>query len=272
MVTTPRFRPIPRPLPAAAVLSFCASAWLCTGAAQLNATEPPSSAGDASYVFLGTVEAASASTVQGLAGSEETYSVRVEEIRYQAGSFTDQTGKPLTLLAGATSLVEGERYIFHTEPFLFGKSLAAQLLAAEPSTDREGGRAIVNLSEKRLLERVGLADLIVVGHVEEVQLLGPAPEADSEHHPELHTARIQVEKAVKGARAVGEVEAVFAASIDVQWYRAPKLGVGDRGVFLLHVADADLAVSGVSPGQLTVFHPLDFQPADRLTQIEELLP
>jgi hypothetical protein len=60
---------------------------------------------------------------------------------------------------------------------------------------------------------------------------------------------------------------LFARSMDIAWYGAPKVKAGDRGVWLLHRRDT----RGKPVPDLAIVHPLDFQPAPELENVRALL-
>ncbi len=111
----------------------------------------------------------------------------------------------------------------------------------------------------------------MVGTVVRVGQREPARRVESEHSPELRQAFLRPDRVLKGDVGAEVIGFFFAASDDVQWYRSPKFGIGDDGIFLLNAGSSEAATLGVGEQQFTLFHPLDFQPPERLQLIEELL-
>lgn len=69
-----------------------------------------------------------------------------------------------------------------------------------------------------------------VASIEPVANNGPI----SEHDPVWKRATIEVFEALKGTASPGsKISVYFASSTDVAWFGAPKLVVGEQGVWLL---------------------------------------
>ncbi len=255
------------------------AAWSLAAPARADEARGEEGSLSATYVFSGTVVAAASSSFEGLEASEVTYAVFVDKIEYQAGTFMDQTGRQVTVIDESNSLFEGEVYLFHTDPVLFGKGIAVRLITAVAVEDVDS-QEVVGLAQKRedekLRARLDLAEAVVSGTVIEVRAMKAASNesgtGDSEHSAELHVAELRVDRVLEGRVEAGIIQVLFAASLDVHWFRAPKLSRGDVGIFLLKAGSGEISVSEVEADQLTLFHPLDYQSVDRLRQIEELLP
>ena len=229
--------------------------------------EPDKRRDAATYVFLGTVTAPG----EGKGAPGEGVLVTVNEIYLQVGKFESQVGRQVEVTGATAKLQPKARYVFYTEPARFGQRITVQLIdVAEPPTTaaaaQPGGRLKQDLSEayarREIAERAALAPLIVLGTVTDIRPLPRERAGESEHDPQFQLARLKVERTLKGKPATAEVEFVFAASKDVQWYRAPKFRLSSRGVFLLQRPDEPVARL-LATQRYTVLHPLDFrQPAD----------
>lgn len=229
---------------------------------------------ETTFVFRGSISRAQSSTLAQLTASEQTYAVVVDEVIYQEGMFDDQTGSAITVLDSDGSLEAGRSYLFYTQPVMFGESIAVQLVRVTED-DREGDEIAAevrqSIESRRLRERVREADLIVVGVVTLVDSAGRAPRIESEHVPDLRQASLRVSEVLKGDLSDDAVDFLFAASIDIQWFRSPKFQVGDEGIFLLNTETRGLELLSVGGGIHNLLHPLDFQPLDQLETIRELL-
>jgi hypothetical protein len=254
----------------AAAIALCAAG--CGHAAPPPA--PPAPPPEATYVFSGRVVAGESSTLPQLPAERGTWRVAVERVHYQEGTFTDQTGREITVTS-ADNLQPGGEYLFYTDPFLFGTSLAVRAVRAtrEPAnhflTPDVGDRQRLAREQTLLGDRVVEAELIVVGTVVRVEPSEPRPQRISEHDPDLRRATVRVERALAGAAPGAEVTFMFAASRDVHWYRAPKPAQGDAGIFLLNTDDALASAGG--PARFTLLHPLDLQPRVREAALRPLL-
>ena len=217
----------------------------------------------ATYVFLGTV-----GPQAGKAGPDTGVLVTVNEVYLQKGKFEDQTGRQVEVLGSTTKLEEKARYVFYTEPVRFGQRIAVRAIdlaqppaaaaaVASARTKQDVGDAF---ARREMEERTALAELVVVGTVTSVTPLGRGGAPESEHDPELQVARLRIEQTLKGKAATSEIEFVFAASKDVQWFRAPKFRPSTRGVILLQRPAKELARYKVEGQRFVVLHPLDFRP------------
>ena len=234
----------------------------------------------ATFVFLGTVAAPT-----GKAGADAGVLVTVNEVYLQKGKFEDQTGRQVEVLDSTTKLDEKARYVFYTEPVRFGQRIAVRAIdvAQPPSGAAAGPAARMKqdaadaFARREIEERAALADLVIVGTVASVRPLERAGAPESEHDPQLQVARLKVEQSLKGKPATGEIEFVFAASKDVQWFRAPKFSPGTRGVIMLQRAGAatavakDMARYKIDAQRYVVLHPLDFRPVADIPLVQSTL-
>lgn len=243
---------------------------------QCTSQQPPSQmpAPEATFVFRGSVTEAQSTALPQLEASDATYAVTVDEVVHQAGTFDDQTGKLVTVISSERKLEPGGRFVFYTEPVMFGESVAVRLIRAG-ADDRPvaeiGEEVKRDLETGRLRERVREADLIVAAVVARVDTAQARSRLDSEHVPELRRATVQVSEVLKGQLSTEEVAFLFASSMDIMWYRSPKFQQGDEGIFLLNSDAEGLEMFGVGGETLTLLHPLDFQPPDKLDAIKGLL-
>ena len=89
---------------------------------------------------------------------------------------------------------------------------------------------------ERLRAQIASADAVVLGEVIEIHPLAGTSNYPvgrvSEHQPDWHEAVLKVSSVIKGSP--GEQMVIrFPISRDIAWYRAPKLQVGQQGVFML---------------------------------------
>jgi hypothetical protein len=112
----------------------------------------------------------------------------------------------------------------------------AAAAAGEARQDVE--RVRKDLSDAQLSARIQAADMVVAGRVVSVQNAtlqptGARPVRITEHDPDWREAVVAVDTAMKGAQANERLLVRFPASIDVQWFNAPKFSVGQEGIFIL---------------------------------------
>lgn len=188
----------------------------------------PNNAEEASLVFLGTV----AKLVDG--GTKEARAVRVDRIYFQRGTFDDQTGSEV--IVSGKDLPASGQYVFHVEPSQFGARIQAELKFAEPRkpyTEEEVKQLRHAKRKLELLQRAKGAGLIFVGSVASTRQWQGKERTESEHDPQWTWATATVGESLLGRADGTHVEFLFAASIDVHWWRSPKPRKGVEAMFLL---------------------------------------
>jgi hypothetical protein len=224
----------------------------------------PPVAREARFVFTGIIEQLGGSSLFFVPPGGSTAVVRVERIHYSATALRSQEGQQVTvILAGESRLEPGRRLVFHTNPALYGETMAVR----EVRSSEEIVRVPAELHERiqrmnsdaeieHLRAHIASADVVLHGHVAATKA---PPDRDlarmSEHDPDWHIALIQVERVLKGEskeKGEGEVAVRYPKSRDIRWYRVPKLEAGQESVFILH-RDGD---------KLAILHPEDVLPGD----------
>ena len=248
-----------------------------------KAAPPPSDMPEAQFVFRGTVLQRGIATMAEVQVTEHTIVARVDEILHGAEVVHDFAGEAITVqLSEDQSVTEGQDYIFHTNGWLFGASIAVVAVAVEPATEDGAHQlraAVSSAPAQRAKARAARADLVVSGQVTQVtQVPRPPGMPISEHEPEWQEAVVRVHHVARGrrGRGPGNVTIRFAASRDVSWAKAPKFGVGQEGVWMLgdksKEGGALRAAAAVPKDQYLVVEPEDFYPKEAaarvLSQIE----
>jgi len=237
--------------------------------------QAPDNRASAPYVFLGTVTAPPSAGTSPDAGRL----VVVDEILLQRGTFENQTGRQVEVLGVPPRLQAKAQYVFYTEPVRFGQRIVVRLVDVGESTGvaaaSQGANAKQQVADafvrREIGERAALAELVISGTVSSVRQLARTATRDTEHDPDFRVALVKVERVLKGKPAGGEVEFVFAASRDVQWFQAPKFRIGDRGVLFLQRPAREATELGVSQQLLTLLHPSDYRPQAQLPVVEAAL-
>jgi hypothetical protein len=244
------------------------------------------------FVFQGTVRKVKAATMSEVPVTDKTVVVRVDRLIQAPEALTDYAGREITVQLNADEVEQGKTYVFYTNGWIFGDSLAVQSLGQEPATAPAVARLsshpddpVRNLSSREAHVQATKADLIVTGTVSAVRLPaeevgaratamanGQTTEPISEHAPLWHEAVIDIDEIVKGAHHEKQVVVRFPSSTDIRWYQSPKFQTGQEGIFLLHKDQGDIAslralAAGVGPSDYTAIHHADFQPLDELPRI-----
>src|SRR5436853_3651230 len=113
-------------------------------------------------------------------------------------------------LGGTSGIQAGQQYVFYTNGWLFGESIAVQSIdqrPVAPELTAQSADPVQALAERDLLGHTASADLIVTGKVLSIGLptvttaaVGQPGQREpmSEHDPEWREAVIAVESAEKG--------------------------------------------------------------------------
>jgi hypothetical protein len=259
---------------------------------------PEQLADQAKFVFQGTVTKLHAVTNPAeIPLSDRTVVVRVDRVIHAPDALNDYAGHEVTVqLAPNEKVQEGQSFIFYTNGWIFGDSLAVQSVGHENATvpavaalSSHPGDPAQSLKAREAMTQVARADLIVTGRVSAVRIPheearaaasavggGRTTERISEHAPFWQEAVIDVDAVHKGD-AAKSVVVKFPSSTDVRWYNTPKFHPGQEGVFLLHkdqlakempAAAAKTAMApGIGPGMYTALNPADVQPLDELPRL-----
>ena len=238
----------------------------------------------AQFVFRGTVVQRGAATLDQVPLTRDTLIVTVDEILDGPEVLAGFAGQEITVQLQKGERAEtGRSYVFYTNGWMYGQSLAVRSVGltddAEPEL-RMAQRALETVPVRAIQERAKRAELVVTGRVTEVREARPPDAPITEHDPQWRQAVVTVESmpraASRSARKPRQVTFRFAASPDVHWARAPKFTVGDAGVWMLGDKDrkqtAELrAAAGARSDEYVVIDPEDFFPAEYSEQIRALV-
>ena len=250
--------------------------------APLNVEAGPSCVGNATGDLAGIPSATVNLLVQSelvVAGTVTTAGIRLDKVVWADSSTQDLAtpfvGSDVPLqLTSPSPPVGSQQLVFAIVTYydLNGHILELGELghldrAANASFESRIPAVVTMFAANPLYKRVASSDRVVSGTVTNVSA---TPETTNEHDPQLVATKIAVDKTSCGSIA-DVAYARFAASIDIAWYQAPKLALGQQAVFLLHYSDLDPAWSRLPQHLLLAVDPLDVQPTSELAAIEQLL-
>lgn len=209
----------------------------------------------APFSFLGTVEHLGAATMGDVPIDDRTAVVRVEQLLHSPEAFAGLGGQRITvqLAPDVDPLPVGSTAALFAEGLAFGESVAvtetgrlsveevAPFLtsAAEPGEPGPFAALQREIERDRLRERMDAAVAVVVGQV--VSLEKALPGSYSEHDPDWWCATLSVSHVERGDVEPGEVQVLYANSLDVQWRKAPKPRAAQTGLWILHATEGELA-------------------------------
>lgn len=236
-----------------------------------------------SVVFVGTVLQRGAVSFEAVQRSEQTAIVRVVGVLEKPRSVTLTEGDTITLmLRNASAPGEGVRAIFYAEGWVVGKGVALKevghtLLSDETTTEQITKSLLETkrqLQDEALRSRIAAASIVAHGKVVSLRRAEAARRIITEHDPEWQEAVIEVRTAIKGTSAREQVVVRFPGSMDVAFYRMPKLKVGDERV-ILAVRDTlsglpRAMLQGKATEAYLVEMPTDVLPKEELERVQRL--
>jgi hypothetical protein len=252
------------------------------GEVMAKKTNASALAEDASFVFKGTVLKLKAATMTGITVTTRTATIRVDEIIHGPEALAQYTGQEITVeLGGRKKVTKGQQLVFHTNPLLFGDSLAVRSIDQQELTPTLAAAAmppgdpVKRLVERDVRSRAATADAVVSGRVVSVRVpadvvavrasavAGQPSQRISEHDPDWRIAEVQVDAVHRGNHEGKTAEIRFPSSHDVMWHYAPKLHAGTEGLFMLHKAKKVGAAARSAPtqdsGEYVCLNPADVQ-------------
>lgn len=231
---------------------------------------------EAGFVFRGRVVAHAPDEVS-LSPDDKarTLSVTVEEVLRGTDVTQDLVGHTVYVVTDeAERTDDGARHVFFTDCVSLGDQVLTREIGRHGASDEARDEVIETVrvaEEVPLAERILGADLIVTGVVTQSQPLDRPFPPRSEHDPEWWIARVAVDAVVRGRSNRKTVDVLFANSVDIAWYRSPKLYEGVGGVFLLRRAGGEDVPEQLPRAAYQATHPLDFIEAHRLVDIRAVV-
>lgn len=234
-----------------------------------------------SIAFVGTVRSLGQSPEPDVEADERTALVQVEQPLRGPDPVDLSPGSSVVvqLDPGLPALGPGERATFFADPLIYGNTLVVREIGRSEQVDAmtrgaaagELGSSVAEaeerLAQEAVIEHARGADAVVRGHV--IALRAAASSPHREHDPQWWVARLDVDVVALGdvpgvGDAGGEVDVLYANSIDRRWRSWPKPKAGQSGMWILHRSDD----AGARLAPLALLHPEDMQPS---LQIDELL-
>lgn len=234
-----------------------------------------------SMAFAGTVQSLGQSPEPGHVADERTALVQVDEPLHAPEQVDLSPGSSVLvqLRADLPALSPGDRATFFVDPLVYGNTLVVAEVARGDAAEAQirgafgrGGvspvaTAVAELEQERILEHARSADVVVRASV--IGLRAAASTPHREHDPHWWIATLDVDLVAHGdvpgvGEDGGEVDVLYANSLDRRWRSWPKPKAGQAGMWILHRTEGEEAA--LAPLALT--HPQDLQPS---VQLDELL-
>jgi hypothetical protein len=225
-----------------------------------------------SFVFSGTVQEAAASNVPLVEPTDSTLLVRIDRGLRTNPALGDVRGRLVTVeTATPDELTPGTQAVFFADSLVHGDELAVRERAhIDAGRADEVAGAVARLPDVHLMDR--LRDAAAVVHAQ-VTSTASVPGLPLERRaPWWAEATLDILETLKGDPTGKRL--FFPTSNSHHWYLAPRLTLGQRGVFLLHVDDPnarDWLDDPALAGAVTALDPADDQPDSELGHVKSLL-
>jgi hypothetical protein len=230
------------------------------------------------FIFQGTVRRTGSANLEGVPHSPANAVVRVERVIAAPPKLGDFTGREITVaLRQAESPKNGERAVFFTAGWIYGRTLAVREVSHVAGSNDDAERVGAQVAEAKranaeqdLAALLARGELVVLGTVVRIEPLTREETRMplTEHDPELARAFVRVQTVLKGrVPRDGIVSFLFARSRDVMWERSPKPKEGQTAIWIL-VRDEK---KGLKLDALTAFDARDVQPPAALDLVRRLL-
>lgn len=271
------------------LLSILASLFCVASAGPASFQDEAALLRQSSIVFRGTVLQIGAVSFAEVPASPQTMVVRVDGILKKPSAVSLKDGDKVTVKAKESGAFhEGTKMTFYSDVWMLGSGVAV-LETGHVSLPTESMTPAAHLeafhqTEQRaadveLQQRLGEADMVVVGHVMQVHpwtgaTLASGPSHISEHEANWHEAVVKVESSIKGAQSK-QIVIRFPKSQDVAWAASPRFTKGQTGTFVLKVDQVSGATKAILSGaQVTAYTALktsDVLPASAAAHVRTLL-
>jgi hypothetical protein len=227
---------------------------------------------DAAFVLHGTIEAVGESLVAGIAPSDRTINLRVDEVLEAPADARPAAGQAVTVeMAKKVTQKPGDRLTVFANAVTFAATLGLVEVASDAGEPEalagQLGDARIGAHQAAMQERLESADMVVAGKVVELTAVESDSPRLSEHAPTWWEATIQVDEMIKGSGRTKTVKMRYPTSADVMWRDVPQPRAGQTGVFILR--------KGVAPdlpkAALTALDPLDIQGPEERPMVAKML-
>lgn len=251
---------------------------------------------ESNFVFRGTVKELNAATMPSVPITKQTVIVHVDQVLKASKMLSGYEGKDITVkLAKGLKPKPGGQAIFYTNGWLFGDSIAVQSAGQTALTKASRATAAGPFqltSDSELHEHVSDAVLIVTGKVVSISQVAPTESRSSksksknsrettrvsEHSAYWNEAVVEIASVDKGRFSKRQITVRFPSSSDVAWAKAPKLNVGQEGVFILHRGEATEKSASTAKRKavseqdnFVVLHANDILPPEKTAEVIQLI-
>jgi hypothetical protein len=245
------------------------------GLGERTPSDPEGFVPQAGIIFAATVRQLGAATIERIP-AERTAVVRVDSPLHVPQLLEAYVGRDVTVeLRAPGELRVDDEVVFFANGWIYGESIALRELAHWPIRGDLGGvrrkvaEARERLADEEVRRRLADAAAVVAGRVAATAAVVPrnGREAKREHDPRWVEAVIAVDSVLRGPAVEKSLLVLFAGSRDVAWRNAPKLHVGQSGVWILH----EETIKELGREALVLVDPRDSWPPERLGRIQALL-
>jgi hypothetical protein len=211
--------------------------------------------------FTGTVQSLGQSPEPGIEANDRTALVQIDRALSAPEELDLAQGSAIVvqLKDDQPALAPGDHRTFFADPLVYGAMLVVQEVGRsdEPAAAAPAAAA-AGPEDDAAVEHAQAADAVVRASV--IALRAAESNPQREHDPHWWIATLDVDMAAQGDVDEGELEVVYANSIDRKWREWPKPKAGQAGMWILHATEGDTE----RLGRFQLMHPEDLQPSTLL--------
>lgn len=235
-----------------------------------------------SLVFTGDIVRMGDVSFKGVKKSSNTVVIKLKNVLLKPGTVSIPRNNLITVKMKDPGNVEPGTYgVFYTNGYLFGEGIAAKEVghitgSPEELTYPENMKQIQE--DQNLREHLKPADLVALGAIKQIRdpkTKREIPPPDSEHNPQWKEAVVTLQNVIKGDPGTKKVIVRFPGSMDVAWYRIPKLKEQQTATLILR---KDKNITGLEKPKLegktvpvyVIQGPMDVHPRSAIKRINDL--
>jgi hypothetical protein len=227
-------------------------------------------------IFRGTITHPRNKGLVRVDSTEETAVVHVDTVYYLRGGGMKLDGQDIALKAQEVSEADvGKPMVFFAKSWLYGASVALAEVGRIPGDSKFAAKpqiveSLQRVKNNRILYRISLANLIVIGKVSDVDSADELSDLPPSAREALKFATIQIDSVEKGQYTSKSVKVLFPQSAEPRW-RMPRYHRGQEGIWLLQRNQTERKGPLYGIPAYTALDSDDFHPKDEVEEMRALI-
>lgn len=174
--------------------------------------------------------------------------VLLNEVIEAPESLKNIVGEQITVRFNDINKVNvGDEKMFFTEPYWLGEAIGVNekgsIIKGNKLYDNKEISLLIQKAKNKqenvqLKSRLDESNLVIMGKVIKIDIPSRNTIIGTEHDPEWKEAEIQIDETLKGKSESKTLKILFASGKDIMFFQAPKLNLGDEGIFIIQPTDS----------------------------------